>query len=253
MSNNAPFTNLRYAYIRAIAHAWITDTVDDLVNLGASTLQHLESTYGFDFPFRVDLRLRHDEGPNWSECDNQWKWRWPPLPTSPPCEGGPSEDEYTIWLPKTPSPNGGDNVQILADYCHEFPSMLGKSTVPNAQTPDDFTEFGLITVRLIAKTWSDPNFSIALFGTSRTPEQMTQLINNFNLALDHPSYKCPWAFNMRFEQYDTAMNPSSPDYWTSYPRTRITLAFPHKPDQDVLPVALAAYNATGRQYPFSCG
>ena len=261
-NSNAPFPGLRYAYLRAIARAWNdSQFLDELVAAGDDGLQFLEELYNFKFRYDVIFRMSADakRRPNWDP--NVYSGWWG------------SGDLFKMSLPGKPKRDVQQSqyADILTRYLAEFPTMLGKRIldlgvsaadetpkrfVPGA--PPSFAEFGIVTGRIIAATWRNRAYGELCFNAS--PAQTVQVINN---SMD---YTYPWNFAMKFEQHDPAPSPDDEaefeEYWATFPRTKIVVHIPYPPttEQDgkrvphpaVQPVALAAYNGTGVQYPFTC-
>lgn len=263
-SNVAPFPQLRAAYLRAIARAWRDpEYLQRLVNasntLPLGALPLLELDFNFQFPFEIKFAISDQQGrrPVWTPVGTRG---WFGI-----------ADRFDVYLPDKPA-SADEQAAVLARYCAEFPSLLGASRRrfecedsgghqrkkikpvvarsrddehlihPEVEAPTDFAEFGVITARLIALAWSDPVFAERLF----TTPDARQLVQN---AMD---YMVPWNFQLKFHRVE---GPScdSDDYWLEFPCSAITVFMPMTPDADVEAIALAAYNDTGAQYPFTCG
>ncbi|HEU4539172.1 MAG TPA: BMA_0021/BMA_0022 family TOMM bacteriocin [Polyangiaceae bacterium] len=236
MSSNheAPFPLLRGAYMRAIARAWRDDAYFRQLLHASRTDQRgalpmLEREYNFTFPFDVKFAIVDTQRPQWR-----------PIGT-----GGwfGFADRFDIALPAKPR-DPALGASVLARYCDEFPSLLGKATDvgPYAEAPRDFAEFGVITSRLIALTWLEPSFAQQLFAAD----------DGRALVQDALDFVVTWNFTIKFTE---APGDSSDDdaYWRAFPRSAITVHLPGTPPRvEVEPVALAEYNDTGGQYPFTC-
>lgn len=260
-SSEAPFPQLRAAYLRAIARSWQDPAYEkklvDAVDLPRGALDLLEQDFGFHFPFAVRF-----------DIDVQKRPRWEPTTT----RGWVGyEDEFTIHLPQSPA-KVADRAAILARYLQEFPTLLGNPTrnsgagagdaggpsevnaasglsCAGAEVPSSFAEFGVITGRVLALAWTDEAFAERLFDASDARVLIQDVLD----------YMVPWNFQLRFRLVE---EPARDDdaYWKNFPRNRILVhlpKLPHTPcdvdDVALQPIALAAYNDTGDQYPFTCG
>lgn len=239
--NEAPFPRLRAAYLRAIAEAWRDPHfVDVLVRESESNprgvLAFLEKRYNFSFPFDVAFKISDKKRPQYRPIDTNGWWGF--------------GDEFVLYLPKRPK-DLVEGASVLGRYCAEFPSLLGAGSGAGVEAPADFANFGVVTARLLALTWHNESFSESLFGTN----DARQLIQ------DTMNWIVPWNFLIKFFQAPGDTNDSD-EYWNAFPRSVITVHLPHKPihqmdnrgnpDYTMEPLALAAYNGTGAQYPFTC-
>jgi len=241
-----PFSGLRSAYLRAIARAWRDPEYAGKLFRASKqekngALALLEKDFNLQFPFDVKFAI-----------DDRHPPRWDPLQT----RGWIGyADDFLIHLPKAPgSPEY--RASALARYYQEFPTFLGrpKETMRAAEAPDEFGEFGGITLRALALAWNDEKFAQLLYRA----EDARALIQ------DYFDYIVPWNFKLRFQEHAGSdehwLNEErSDEYWAKFPISEITVHLPSKPDspgpEDVRmePIALAAYNDTGPQYPFTCG
>ncbi len=257
-NSEAPFPQLRAAYLRAIARSWQDPTYEKKLLEAAArprgALDLLEEDFGFRFPFAVRF-----------EVDVQKRPIWKPL-TSRGWVG--YEDEFTVYLPQRPR-EVADRAAMLARYLQEFPTLLGNPMAnpsaaagaatdveaatgllgADAEVPSSFAEFGVITGRLLALAWTDPAFAERLFDGSDAR----------GLIQDVMDYMVPWNFQLRFRLVNEPVSGDE-DYWKRFPRNRIRVHLPKPPqahgelaDVELQPIALAAYNDTGDQYPFTCG
>lgn len=241
-----PFPGLRTAYLRAIARAWRDpEYVDKLLRASkeekTGALGLLEKDFNFKFPFDVKFGI-----------DDKHPPRWDPLHT----KGWIGyADDFLIHLPKKPA-SPDQRASALARYYQEYPTLLGRArgTMRAAEPPDDFGEFGGITMRALALVWSSDKFAKALYQASDARA----------VIQDYFDYIVPWNFRLRFKEYaggsdDHWLNEErGNEYWAKFPISEITVHLPRRPDApgpdvDIEPVALAAYNDTGPQYPFTCG
>jgi len=251
-SDAAPFPQLRAAYLRAVARSWRDPAYLGRLLLAKKThpdrgaLAVLEEDYNFKFPFHIRLLIDVKKRPVFRPLDTVGWFGY--------------ADEFKLALPARPARKEME-ASVLARYYQEFPTLLGQGDLNllspegaraagisdlniGLPLPDSFGAFGLVIGNLIALTWRDRAFAKRLFD----PE----LEDARPLVEDATDSLVPWNFNLRFELAE-GKSSEKDEYWYSFPDTTITLHLPEKPDLDVEAVALAAYNATGGQYPFSCG
>jgi hypothetical protein len=272
--SDAPFSDLRYAYLSAIAKAWNSEEFfGQLVAAGCSGLSFLEEEFEFRFPWDIEFVMEAKKGfrPEW-DPESGFLWR---------SGNHASPDEYVVPLPRLQEDFPGECLgPALAAYCRQFPTMLGKPGKPVqpvqpvqpvviyrplAEAPADFAAFGITTARVIAAVWRDPKMAQMLEDAYLDEEdggiRTVQYVENWT---ERPF---PWNFRLRFRSYsvETPVPKDLSDIpkWAEatvqdQPKTRIRLNSPCNPLRDnaedylIQPVALAAYNATGDAYPFTC-
>ena len=239
----APFPQMRAAYLRSIAKAW-RDPAYQKALAGAShnplfprgALDLLEREFKFKFPFNIKLSISDQEALR-PRFEPTYSTGWIGF-----------ADDFKVYLPPAPSGKGeeGDPASVLARYSQEFPSLLGQAQEEGIEAPDDFGNVGLITARLIALIWQDEVTRKAVYAVDDARA----------LVQDTMDFIFPWNFRLKFVeakvkgfQKSTTADP----YWEAFPRSEITLHLPMPPDDpDSKAVAIASYNATGGQYPFTC-
>jgi ribosomally synthesized peptide (two-chain TOMM family) len=241
--NGAPFPLLRAAYLRSIANVWRdhTDTLlAELVHISKTNprgvIPKFEEDFKFTFPFpRVKLTISDKHRPRWKPVGTTGWFGF--------------ADAYQVALPRSPGP--GHEAELLAEYMENYPSMLGRAS-DNSQAPDDFAWFGLITGRLIALAWHDEAFKHKLFDT----DDARALIQD---AMD---VVIPRNFKLKFHAHAATRSgdgrqsdlEAAQFAFDDFPLTEICLNMPDRPsNEQESAIALAAYNHTGRQYPFTCG
>lgn len=242
----APFPILRAAWLRAVARVWNDTTgqlLKHLIELSKTqprgVLPTFEKDFNFVFPFqRVKLAVSDERRP-----------RWKPIGTT---GWFGFADEFKVALPGKPAEK--DEGELLAEYMQVFPSLLGPAH--HAEAPDDFASFGLVTGRLIALAWHDRKFHDDLFATADAR----------NLVQDAMDVIVPWNFRLKFTEYEMpnktphiseselprSLSTKAFDF-SNFPFSEIQLNMPEAPDDRQRAIALAAYNDTGTQYPFTCG
>jgi ribosomally synthesized peptide (two-chain TOMM family) len=237
---------LRAGWLRVIAQVWNDPSgvlLGRLVELSRENprgiLPYLEETFRFKFPFpSVKLAIDVDRQPRWKPIGTRGWFGF--------------ADEFEVVLPRKPV-DENDQTELLAEYMQRFPSMLGRGD-RDAEAPDDFAWFGLITGRLIALAWADDRFHQMLFAA----QDARDLVQN---AMD---VVIPWNFRLRFSEREAPqlhaheldrhgfLSAQRFDLDKLSP-TVIRLNMPEVPDSAQRAIALAAYNDTGKQYPFTCG
>lgn len=239
--NAAPFPRLRTAYLRAIAKAWREPGYETkLVEASTGprgTLDLLEQEFNFRFPFDVKFCISLLKRP-----------RWQPIGTTGWLGFG---DEFEITLPALP-PDPGSRASVLARYCQEFPTMLGNPIRDGETAPPDFAAFGVVTARLLALAWHNKDFHKALY---ESPDARDIVQGSMNTIVE-------WNFSLRFREHVSELPMESDEYWRNFPRSKIIVHLPERPEQrppmpdetfdTVEPIALASYNGSGSQYPFTC-
>lgn len=236
-----PFPGLRSAYLRAIARAWRDDEFQkrlvDSQTEKYGALDLLKEEFGAHFPWRVKLVIATDEPrPVWMPAGTRG-WIG-------------TQDSFTLYIPvEDQAPR--HPADVLARYYQERPTPLGRAEgdVSSEGVPSDFAEFGAMTMRAVALAWEDAEFRERLL--ERTASGKPRAVNQ--TFQDYLDYQIPWNFSIHF----TAQTyPKNDDEWHAFPPNEIKLILPQRPQSDsavIEAVALAAYNGTGPQYPFTCG
>lgn len=254
--SNYPFPHLRSAYLKFIAATWaIRDRegekayrarLENLVARDGGILPILRNEYGLNFTWQVCLKIATGEAqPEWDSQREMWVG---------------TEDAFTIYIPSAPRPEV--QAQLLANYYMLRPTILGSGGAdssteqqdpeqvrrhsqnegaPADPIPDSFTEFGIVTMRAIARAWQNEKFRKLLTGHGKDlPVDARECLQAYM------DYMVPWNFKLYFKECG--------DDLERLPPNEITLYFPDKPeDPRIEATALAAYNGTGPQYPFTCG
>ncbi len=240
-TDSAPFPSLRTAYLRAIARAWREpDYLGKLLQHSQDrrgVLDLFEEQYKFKFPFNIQFQIAADEGtrPVWEPVGaNGWFG---------------FADSFTVYLPEKPKDKEHE-ADMLAEYCFRFPTMLGQPTNEYSEAPPDFAAFGVVTSRILALAWLKDDYRAMLYAA----EDARQLVQD--------SMDCiiPWNFTLKFKEFPLpdagfgGLHWLNDVYWGMFPYTEILVNLPVAPRTPELnAVALAAYNDTGAQYPFTCG
>lgn len=270
-SSSSPFPRLRTGYMRAIAKAWrdpsfqkvllnppAPEDLDSKPPYDYGALSLLEELYGFSFPFNVKFVVSTQ-----------------PVDADDPSSGQPQFRQYGVpgWFahgdeieialpdrPVIPHPTL-DTPKLFADalalYCEGFPSMLGIPRDGVSEPPDDFAEFGVVTARLLAMAWNDGAFKSKLVNAQDARglvQASIGILVHWNFKITFKFY--PWEDFWEGILDNTTEGLKQPQFLPPGmrpPRVKITVHLPLQPtDAAIWPVALAMYNDTGPQYPFTC-
>lgn len=106
---------------------------------------------------------------------------------------------------------------------------------------DTFREFAIALTVVMGKAWKNDEFRALV----QIPGVLTEALRYAR------GYAPPWQLRTDV-QHDDKAKWSPRSRWTNLMRHELTLSLPSPPKRDDWSVALAAYNATGAQYPFSC-
>jgi ribosomally synthesized peptide (two-chain TOMM family) len=233
--------------------------------------------FRWPWPSALTLAVNVDEGLRWAGDD----WVWP----------SDNEDSLTLYLPisKGRPKHESDRALALAGYYAQRPSIFGTaggggstprgqslvtsagldvtdtgglplsnfllSSAPvrfsgNGPPPDGFTpssgsfaDFEVILISALAKAWNNEAFA-----------ELIQSDTSLSIALQTiKGYTSPWRLILRILDDETATWNPEQMIWAKLTPHVLALNLPDRPpavsDQ---PIALAAYNSTGAEYPFTC-
>lgn len=262
----------RTTYLRSIAEAWAD--AQFLRELTSSPITALKARFAFDWPWPAacDLEIANAAG-SFEWLSDQWIWAL----------GRP--ESLTLYLPLDPAAAGiapANQAKALADYYRTHTSLFSDDWGVTGEKPPraldasyrgmttedatgldsaapaggfipndtDFASFEVALLAAIAKAWNDPTFR-KLFTLDAAAALHTIR-----------DYTVPWDLWIQVKDNPEAVWRTPADdrhpgkgrsYWQLNKRNLLKLYLPTKP-ADVIsePVALAAYNATGAEYPFSC-
>lgn len=259
------FTQFRTAWLRAIATAWVKNQEADLI---ANPKKYM-GTWPDDWN-RLDLVVHPEPHLLW--VGDSWSWVIEKTPT-----GETREDSLLVYLPiSTAIPEAERPIALAAYYAGRasifskgtpepshgrVPRTAGTTTLstehpigavfypppgPNPNglfpSPTSFSDFSVALISALAQAWADENFAKRL-----VQDPKSTLARNF---------KMPWAMNIAIQDDPGPQWNSVEGNWdfTSEKNNELTLCLPAKPKGggNKQTVALAAYNATGAEYPFTC-
>jgi ribosomally synthesized peptide (two-chain TOMM family) len=254
----------RTVYLRAAPEAWVdTKFRDELTSAEpGAAIKALAARFNYEWPWEqvCDLELA-SVGNNFEWIGDEWVW----------ARG--LEDTLTMRIPLNPealkiSPE--HQAFALADYYRQRPSLFGEDwggSMPGSPSPgqdrhsvsrshgpppggfiagDDFASFQVALLGAIAEAWRDPSFRRILTIDAATALSKVR------------DYKLPWKLKLAVVEDDRSswhprVKAGSPSHWTFKTRNTLKLNFPARPAEvRSWPVALATYNETGAEYPFSC-
>jgi len=250
----------RTAWLRAIALAWEDTTFQDGLLADPKTAL-AGSPIGFQWPWTgiVDVSVALDNSFVWKDTAKRGSkagWQWPKVRT-------PNE-WLVLSLPLLPKGVNGvdiDEVDLpsaLADYYTAQPTLFGSSntatirafvsrtTSPTFIGPGtDFMNFEVALLLVLAERWKNRK----KLGTGSIGQQSLKA----SLKSYAKKYSIPWAFSISVEDDPTIRWDKSNGRWTTPTPHRLQLELPTVPNNPTSrTVALAEYNATGAEFPFSC-
>ena len=278
-------TNFRMAYLRAIATAWTNPAFEkELIEGNAVVL--IERTFRYKWPWgdALDLKIIRSDKFAWTGDD----WSWPAdqkdtLTLHLPLEAREiARENYAMALSdyynQRPSPFGmGASPSTLSQFNKIFSNVNVFSSemliqeistdpplrmmfpghghpsggfVPNR---DSFLNLGVALLSLMAKSWVNAAFRALV---DNNTDSMLETIRG---------YKPPWQLTIKIdddrearwraghEQQKDGVATWIPGSWSRLKKNELTLHLPKAPEagRDQV-IALAAYNTTGAEYPFTC-
>ncbi|WP_438025729.1 BMA_0021/BMA_0022 family TOMM bacteriocin [Sorangium sp. So ce233] len=163
----------------------------------------------------------------------------------------PDDSEPLEIPPHDPASRPGDEGIIRLDADRPAGGLMSGE--------QEFTAFKVALLGTMAKAWSNPPFRRFLL---ESPAEALHTIRD---------YKMPWKMKIKIKEDqagswsparisshphvggESIVIPSGAWYWTASRRHVLTLCMPKRPTHfSDEPIALAAYNATGAAYPFTC-
>jgi len=137
----------------------------------------------------------------------------------------------------------GPLAATLAERRARVFNKLGPSDGRLLQGGVTFLEFQVALLSMMAMAWENDAFRDLI----TNPE-------NFREALGYVhGYKPPWQLEIQLAHDEAARWDEKRSTWTNLSQHELTLVLPTRPESpNDWSVALAAYNATGAQYPFTC-
>ncbi|MDP8999037.1 MAG: BMA_0021/BMA_0022 family TOMM bacteriocin [Myxococcota bacterium] len=275
--------SFRTAWLRAVALAWSKDGFR--TELLRDPIAALKTHLSFNWPWQGVLEFTVFEQPQFKWIGDDWVWPADGedeltlrLPLTPLAAGAQQTrlgiDDHVLALADyyaaRPSifgttggggstPRGGSLVTSAAidlaptaslsigDYMLAPSSIQvgGHGPPPGGFVPSggSFTDFEVVLISAMARAWENHAFA--------------ELLNtNFPLALQTiRGYSEPWRLILKIENDGSARwnKTHAPSRWEGLSAHRLRLNLPSKPNAvSDRSVALAAYNATGAEFPFTC-
>ncbi|MEO8903485.1 MAG: BMA_0021/BMA_0022 family TOMM bacteriocin [Polyangiaceae bacterium] len=268
-------TIFRTNWLRAIAMAWADPTdafKNDLIRDPQGTLT---TTFSFAWPWPNSVTLQVVEKPQ----DFLWvgdSWTWPHRQ---------EQDKLTLVVPlQARNIVAADHALALADYYAAYPSLFGgrssaiekagfraettslhpeftsalkatgasaafAATFASTSAPVDgfyptqgsFFNFQVALLSVMAKAWENDNFRTLI---TKVPVAALNSIRD---------YKLPWAITLEIRDDTVATWDKAKKAWLNAQPNILQLCLPTRPptsrDQTI---AIAAYNSTGAEFPFTC-
>jgi ribosomally synthesized peptide (two-chain TOMM family) len=274
----------RTTFLRAIAEAWFDSSFKTAL-LGKDSITALEAKfppYKWGWPGTCTLQILESKPLDRQIPDGQSQFQWidDAWVYSPDLKDG-----LTLYLPldgnKIPEKQ---RARALGDYYRQYASLFSddwgiapsppSSLVtepqtmekphplatpvigPNSAAPiggfvpsdEEFAAFKVALLGAMAKAWQDDSFKAML--TIDAAAALSAI----------RSYKLPWNMKIKIAEDKEAQwcQPRDPladprSFWIQRIPNVLRLYFPDKPeDVRAEPMALAMYNATGAEFPFTC-
>jgi ribosomally synthesized peptide (two-chain TOMM family) len=254
----------RTMYLRAVPEAWVDAKFRDELTSAepGAALRALAARFDYRWPWEhvCDLEVA-SVGNKFEWVSDEWVW------------ARSLEDTLTLRVPLNPealkiSPE--HQAFALTDYYRQRPSLFGDDwggSISGSPSPggdrnsssrshgpprggfiagDDFASFQVALLGAMAEAWRDPSFRRTLTVDAATALYKVR------------AYELPWKLTVVVVEDDRSSwhpreTPGSQSHWTFKTRNTLRLNFPTKPAEVTSwPVALATYNETGAEYPFSC-
>jgi ribosomally synthesized peptide (two-chain TOMM family) len=274
----------RTVFLRAVAQAWTDEKFKSLLLRDAPAAMLAYFNFKWPWPNACELKVLHSNDEfNW--LHSQWVWSealnedltmYAPL--DPFRNSGVSVQQQAMALadyyrerpsifgddwgnkdnPNEPSKENESSANVKLASSADGGVIVGGAIGDNTPlgagglvpSTDDFTAFKVALLAAIAKAWHDDQF-----------REILQVDANVALTSIR-GYKLPWKLTLRVKDDalarwhppgDLAHPDKHQSYWTFHKKNLLTLYLPTKPaDVRSEPVALAVYNATGAEYPFTC-
>jgi len=258
----------RTVYLRAITEAWVDGKFREELTSPepGAAIRALKARFDYDWPWPLVCDLEIASAPDQYEwISDEWVWSrgmhetlQMPLPLDPEELKIPTEYHAMAladYYRQRSSLFSDDwNAGGTRDPKQSPRAMLGGESGLNDGAPaggfmpsdNEFSAFKVALLAAIAKAWREPAFKRMLIIDAATALHAVR------------EYKLPWKFTLVVVEDRTSVwhpqeRPGSQSQWSFETRNTLKLKFPTRPaDVKCWPVALAAYNATGSEYPFSC-
>jgi ribosomally synthesized peptide (two-chain TOMM family) len=282
--------DFRTTWLRAVALAWSTskDGKDFKSDLLANPKQALENYFGFKWPWTgiLDFSVTPVDEFMWIGTD----WVWPSnqedsltlsLPIYPKQvtgaaigvseraialadyyrarpsifgrSSGSSPDDSSLITSAAVAMNAQQAGSIAQFVIANDPLNVGpQQAPPGGYLPSGFLDFEVVLTSAIAEAWENPNFA-AVITTAKAPGPSA-----VRAALSTiQNYQVPWKLCINVVNDPTARwtarNGITPSSWDDFTPHLLALNLPQAPPPpEQQSIALASYNATGAEYPFSC-
>lgn len=274
---DADLIRFRTAWLRAVAVAWRDPKFAKELKHDAKAALLNKFQFKWPWPSALGFEVHVHEGLRWAGDD----WVWP----------SDNEDSLTLHLPisKGRPENEAERTLALASYYAQRPSIFGiaggggstprgqslmtatgfdvtdagglpmsnlllshapvrfsgNTPPPGGFTPSSgsFADFEVVLVSALAKAWNNDAFA-----------ELIQSDSDLQIALQTiRGYTPPWRLILKILDDKTATWNSKTMTWTNLTPHVLALNLPDAPTAvSEQPIALAAYNSTGAEYPFTC-
>jgi ribosomally synthesized peptide (two-chain TOMM family) len=263
-SSGDELLDFRALWLRAIAEAW-TDSLFKAALLH-DPAKALEERFKYVWPWSsLTLKVVDSNYCKWIGTD----WIWPVTPT----QGEGIKLYVPLTAPKSATPD--QYGAALADYYRLCPSLLmsnslswtitclDSKTVGRGSSPStgsagtsvpspapvggfvpasiEFANFEVALLYALARAWVSVEF-----------REYLQQNERFAMASCH-GYEAPWVLPVTIADGAALVWDPEKSTWDGVWPNELTVGLPVAPVEVMArPVALAAYNATGAQFPFTC-
>lgn len=267
--------DFRTAWLRAVAHAWM-----DMKGFGKELMEHpTEAITKVDgaWLWEKDIELRVEKAPQLQWIGDNWVW---PKDLN-------KEEHLTLYVPLRPNIEPEYHAAALADYYTARPSLFGNGASPDvvsslfdpsifnswnsvlAEQIDapllgsriasrepphggfvpnqvSFLDFGVALLSIMAKAWENENFAALIVQDENVVEALSTV----------RGYRPPWKLNLAIRDDEQARwheKAVLAHRWEPLRPHELVLHLPEPPQEPrEQSIALAAYNATGAEFPFTC-
>jgi ribosomally synthesized peptide (two-chain TOMM family) len=278
--------DFRTVWMRAVAQAWIDDNYK--ASLKADPKKALKEGFDYDWQWStIDFTIKEDPNFKWVSARSglcvhrrkTWykpfryslksKWDWTftkenecitlSLPLTPPKNYRPELHALALadFYNSQPTLFGTDvsrvlkrakkNPQIAADLV--VPGAADRNANPNMPyigSVEEFSNFQVAVITFISICWKSNGIP------DRNDNPTKALAKALFSGLD-PKYRVPWEMMIMVQNdTQTSWDPVAREWKDGSPHVLKMLLPTKPPEASDYAVALASYNATGAEYPFTC-
>lgn len=273
--------SFRTTWLRAVAHAWSDKSFKaKLLKDPMKTMGELE----LEWPWPDTLHLKVSEGTGFQWIGDEWTWPNNSdlresltlyVPLKPPEKIRPDEHAIALadYYDMRPTLFGTSNSllsqldgcsfqtsSVLAAGLKSAPAPVARTVFSSQQQPTngfipsetDFPNFEVALISVMAKAWENENFRNLV----ETDEDASDVVSVCR------GYVPPWSLTLKIRHDKSAVwgapkgkgkSAKQSGNWSKLTPHVLRLNLPETPrDPKECSLALAAYNATGAEFPFTC-